>query len=93
MWVRVECSIENVMKYEKCIRIKEGMALKLNYLFIYFWLCWVFVAGRLSLVAGSGGYPLFWFLDFSLWWLLIAEPRLSAGGSVMGASVIAACGL
>ena len=26
--------------------------------FIYFWLCWVFVAARgLSLVAASGGYP------------------------------------
>ena len=30
--------------------------LKIN-LFIYFWLCWVFVAARgLSLVAASGGY-------------------------------------
>ena len=29
------------------------------YLFIYFWLCWVFVAGcRLSLVAVSRGYSL-----------------------------------
>ena len=29
----------------------------LNYLFIYFWLCWVFVSARgLSLVAASGGH-------------------------------------
>ena len=32
---------------------------KFIYLFIYFWLCWVFVAARrLSLVAASGGYSL-----------------------------------
>ena len=33
------------------------------YLFIYFWLCWVFVAVRgLSLVAVSGGYSSLWLL-------------------------------
>ena len=42
------------------------------YLFIYFWLCWVFVAVcRLSLVAASGGYSLLQCMGFSLWWLLL----------------------
>ena len=42
------------------------------YLFIYFWLCWVFVAAhRLSLVAASGGYSLLRCTGFSLQWLLL----------------------
>ena len=45
-------------------------------LFIYFWLCGVFVtACRLSLVAVSGGYSLRC-TGFSLQWLLVAEHRL-----------------
>ena len=41
------------------------------YLF-YFWLHWVFVAARgLSLVASTRGYSSLWFVDFSLWWLLL----------------------
>ena len=44
---------------------------KIIYLSIYFWLCWVFVAlQELSLVAVSGGYSLLWCLGFSLQWLL-----------------------
>ena len=43
-----------------------------NYLFIYFWLCWVFLAAHgLSLVAVSGGYSLLWYAGFSLQWLLL----------------------
>ena len=42
----------------------------LIYLFIYFWLCWVFVAARgLSLVAASGGYSSLRCVRFSLRWL------------------------
>ena len=42
------------------------------YLFIYFWLCWVFVAAHgLSLVAVSGGYSSLWCAGFSLRWLLL----------------------
>ena len=45
---------------------------KLFILFIYFWLCCIFVAAhRLSLVAASGGYSLLWCMGFSLWWLLL----------------------
>ena len=41
------------------------------FLFIYFWLCWVFVAARgLSLVAVSGGYSSLQCAGFSLRWLL-----------------------
>ena len=42
------------------------------YLFIYFWLCWVFIAVLwLSLVAASGGYSSLWCMGFSSWWLLL----------------------
>ena len=41
-------------------------------LFIYFWLCWFFVAVRgLSLVAASEGYSSLWCAGFSLSWLLL----------------------
>ena len=41
-------------------------------LFIYYWLCWVFVAARrLSLVVASGGYSSLWCTGFSLRWLLL----------------------
>ena len=40
-------------------------------LFIYSWLCWIFVAVRgVSLVAASWGYSLLQCVGFSLWWLL-----------------------
>ena len=40
--------------------------------FIYFWLCWVFVAAcGLSLVVASGGYSSLRCAGFSLWWLLL----------------------
>ena len=41
-------------------------------LFIYFWLCWVFVAAcGFSLVAASGRYSSLWCAGFSLQWLLL----------------------
>ena len=41
-------------------------------LFIYFWLCWVFVAALwLSLAAASGGYSSLQCTGFSLWWFLL----------------------
>ena len=46
----------------------------LIYLFIYFWLCWIFVAAhRLSLVVASGAYSSLRYVGFSLWWPLVAE--------------------
>ena len=59
-------------------------------LFIYFWLCWVFVALRgLCLVAVSWGYALLRCVGFSLWWLLL----LWSTGSRRAGSVVVACGL
>ena len=44
----------------------------LKYLFIYFWLCWVFIAAcGLSLVVASRGYSSLWCVGFSLRWLLL----------------------
>ena len=59
-----------------------------NYLFIYFWLCWVFIAVRgLSLVAANGGYSSLWCTGFSLRWLLLLW---STGSRRVGFS---SCGL
>ena len=68
------------------------------YLFIYFWLCWVFVSGRgLSLVAASGGHSSSRCAGLSL-----SRPLLLRGtgsrrtGSVVvahGPSCSAACGI
>ena len=50
---------------------------KFIYLFIYFWLCWVFVSVlRLSLVAASGGHSSSRCVGLSLSWPLVAEHRL-----------------
>ena len=47
------------------------------YLFIYFWLCWVFVSVRgLSLVAASGGHSSSQCAGLSLSRPLVAEHRL-----------------
>ena len=43
------------------------------YLYIYFWLCWVFVAAHgLSIGAASWGYSSLWCAGFSLQWLLLS---------------------
>ena len=45
---------------------------KIIYLFIYFWLCWVFVAALwFSLVVASGGSSSLRCASFSLQWLLL----------------------
>ena len=46
-------------------------------LFIYLWLCWVFVSVRgLSLVVASRGHSSSWCAGLSLSWPLVAEHRL-----------------
>ena len=65
----------------------------LFYLFIYFWLCWVFVSVRgLSLVAASGGHSSSRCVGLSL-----SQPLLlQSTGSVVvahGPSCSAACGI
>ena len=56
--------------------------LKNLHLFIYFWLCWVFVAmRRLSLAAASRGYSSLQCAGFSLRWLLfVVEHGLQVHG-------------
>ena len=60
------------------------------YLFIYFWLCWVFVSVRgLSLAAASGGHSSSWCAGLSL-----SRPLLLRGtGSRHAGSVVVAHGL
>ena len=56
-----------------CVQI----SLFLKYLFICFWLCWIFIAaGRLSLVAVSGGQSLVAVFKF-----LIAMASLAVDGA------------
>ena len=46
--------------------------------FIYFWLCWIFLAvWGLSLVMAKWGYSLLWCVDFSTWWLLLMPITIS----------------
>ena len=68
------------------------------YLFIYFWLCWVFVSVRgLSLVAASGGHSSSRCAGLSLSQLLLLRSTSSRrAGSVIvahGPSCSAACGI
>ena len=62
--------------------------------FIYFWLCWAFVAAcRLSLVAASGGYSSLRCAGFSLRWLLLLQGTVSrCTGSVVVAHGLSSCG-
>ena len=66
-------------------------------LFIYFWLCWVFVSVRgLSLVAASGGHSSSQSTGLSLSWLLLLRSTGSRrAGSVVahGPSCSVACGI
>ena len=60
-------------------------------LFIYFWLCWVFVAAPgLSLVVLSGSYSSLWCVGFSLRWLLLLRSTGSrrAGFSSCGSRAL-----
>ena len=68
------------------------------YLFIYLWLCWVFVSVRgLSLVVASGGHSSSWCAGLSSSWpLLLGSTGSRRAGSVIvahGPSCSAACGI
>ena len=76
----------------------RSLKINLFILFIYFWLCWVFIVVHgLSLVAVSRGYSLLQCVGFSLQWLLLLRSTGSrhAGFSSCGtqASVVVAHGL
>ena len=69
-----------------------------NYLFIYLWLCWVFVSVRgLSLVVAGGGHSSSWCVGLSLSWpLLLRSTGSRRAGSVIvahGPSCSTACGI
>ena len=69
-----------------------------NYLFIYLWLCWVFVSVRgLSLVAASGGHSSSRCAGLSLSWPLslrsTGSRRAGSVGVAHGLSCSAACGI
>ena len=71
---------------------------KKNYLFIYLWLCWVFVSVQgLSLVAASGGDSSSWCMGLSLLRPLLLRSTGSrrAGSAIVahGPSRSAACGI
>ena len=68
------------------------------YLFIYLWLCWVFVSVRgLSLVAASGGHSSSRCAGLSLSWPLVLRSTGSrrAGSAIVahGPSCSVACGI
>ena len=54
---------------------------KFIYLFINFWLCWVFAARGLSLVAANGGYSSLRYVGFSSQRFLLLQ---STGSRVCG---------
>ena len=82
--------------------LKSGFYMKspnfFIYLFIYFWLCWVFVSVQgLSLVAASGGHSSSWCAGLSLSRpLLLRSTSSRRAGSVVvahGPRCSAACGI
>ena len=95
--------ISNFPRFQKCSGPLHRWSFvfffnKFIYLFIYLWLCWVFVSVRgLSLVAASGGYSSSRCAGFSLSWLLLLRSTGSRrAGSVVvlhGLSCSAACGI
>ena len=82
--------------WESCI--SQNHFLIIIYLFIYFWLCWVFVSARgLSLVAASGGHSSSRCAALSLSRpLLLRSTGSRCTGSIVvahGPSCSAACGI
>ena len=73
-----------------CRSEHQGVIIFLSiYLFIYFWLCWVFVSVQgLSLVVASGGHSSSWCAGLSLSWPLL----LRSTGSRRAGSVVVAHG-
>ena len=97
MWETWKICILNVQHYY-FIFFKAVAFFKFIYLFIYFWLCWVFVSVRgLSLVAASGGHSASRCAGLSLSRpLLLRSTGSRRAGSVVvahGPSCSVACGL
>ena len=67
-----------------------------NLIFIYFWLCWVFIAVRALLLWQVEDPLRFWGTGFSFRWLLGTEHGLQSTGSeivVRGLNYSVACGI
>ena len=81
-------------KFQHIYNILSFFKINLVILFIYFWLCSVFIAARgLSLVAAIGGYCSLQCVGFSLWWLLLLQSTGSRHtGSVVVAHGLSSCG-
>ena len=80
----------NLHSHQQCTRVVfsfRGKDFLFIYLFIYFWLCWVFVSCEgFSLVAASGGHSSSWCAGLSL-----SRPHLLRGtGSRRAGSVVEA---
>ena len=87
-----------VSSYNAFFFFKRGVVCLFVYLFIYLWLCWVFVSVRgLSLVVASGGHSSLRCASLSLSRLLLLRSTGSRrAGSVIvahGPSCPAACGI
>ena len=76
-------------KHSQCMKcaclLNQNLTTARNLMFVYFWLCWVFIAAGFSLVVASRGCSLLWCAGFSLWWLLL----LQSTGSRQRVSVVA----
>ena len=99
MWVKhLESIFSSPSKAFRWLQPCRHLFLKLINLFIYFWLCWVFVSVRgLSLVAASGGHSSSRCAGLSLSQpLLLQSTGSRRAGSVVvahGPSCSAACGI
>ena len=97
----VQCFIKWFQIYdpfEHCRRLASFLFILFICLFIYLWLCWVFVSvPGLSLVAASGGHSSSRCVGLSLSWpLLLRGTGSRCAGSVVvahGPSCSAACGI
>ena len=76
LWCSMTCCIHLISLFlvtwwSPCVCVFTWLSF---YLFIYFWLCWVFVdTRRASLIVVNRGYSLLWCIGFSLQWLLLLQ--------------------
>ena len=100
-WLRIHLPVQGTRVFFFFFKRQLGLLTflkKLINLFIYFWLCWVFVSVRgLSLVVASGGHSSSWCVGLSLSRpLLLQSTGSRRTGSVVvahGPSCSAACGI
>ena len=94
----MKCPIQKFFGFFLLFFFKRNSFIFIIYLFIYFWLCWVFISVRgLSLVAASGGHSSSQCAGLSLSRpLLLRSTGSRCAGSVVvahGPSCSVACGI